>query len=52
MVANVERRTVPNIMVGKESVGGGDTIAELEETDQLIPTFRKFSKAIDISKKR
>ena len=36
------RRTVPNVLVQGKSVGGGDDVAELDETDKLINTFKKL----------
>jgi glutaredoxin len=30
------RRTVPNVMVRGRSIGGGDDVAHLDETDTLI----------------
>lgn len=34
------RRTVPNVLVQGKSIGGGDDMQELDETDKLIETFK------------
>lgn len=36
------RRTVPNILVGGKSVGGGDEIAALDQSDELVSTLRQL----------
>ncbi|KAJ4990527.1 glutaredoxin [Stagonosporopsis vannaccii] len=36
------RRTVPNVLVQGKSIGGGDDMQELDETDKLIETFKKL----------
>lgn len=34
------RRTVPNVLVQGKSIGGGDDMQELDETDKLIETLK------------
>ena len=36
------RRTVPNVMVIGKSIGGGDQVQELDETDTMIETIKKL----------
>jgi len=36
------RRTVPNVLVQGKSIGGGDDMQELDETDKLIETLKKL----------
>ncbi|KAJ4301763.1 hypothetical protein N0V90_003857 [Kalmusia sp. IMI 367209] len=36
------RRTVPNVMVIGKSIGGGDQMQELDETDTMIETIKKL----------
>ena len=36
------RRTVPNVLVQGKSVGGGDDVAALDETDALVSTFKRL----------
>ncbi|KAF3003728.1 hypothetical protein E8E13_009354 [Curvularia kusanoi] len=36
------RRTVPNVLVQGKSIGGGDDMQELDETDKLIETFKSL----------
>ncbi|RMZ72681.1 Monothiol glutaredoxin-7 [Pyrenophora seminiperda CCB06] len=36
------RRTVPNILVMGKSIGGGDDIEELDQTDTLVSTFKQM----------
>ncbi|KAF1923847.1 glutaredoxin domain-containing protein [Didymella exigua CBS 183.55] len=36
------RRTVPNVLVQGKSIGGGDDMQELDETDRLIDTLRSL----------
>ncbi|KAL1592542.1 hypothetical protein SLS59_009634 [Nothophoma quercina] len=36
------RRTVPNVLVQGKSIGGGDDMQELDETDKLIDTFKSL----------
>ncbi|KAI9840628.1 MAG: hypothetical protein M1837_001397 [Sclerophora amabilis] len=37
------RRTVPNVLVSGKSIGGGDDVAELDNTGQLIDKIRKMA---------
>ncbi|KAL1597817.1 hypothetical protein SLS60_008304 [Paraconiothyrium brasiliense] len=39
------RRTVPNVMVIGKSIGGGDQMQELDETDTMIETIKKLGEA-------
>lgn len=34
------RKTVPNVLVYGKSIGGGDDIAELDSTSQLVPKLQ------------
>ena len=36
------RRTVPNILVNGKSIGGGDTIASLDQSDNLATTLKQY----------
>lgn len=36
------RKTVPNIMINKKSIGGGDEIAELDARKTLIDKFKSM----------
>jgi glutaredoxin-related protein len=36
------RRTVPNVLVNGKSIGGGDDIAELDETKTLIEKLKNM----------
>lgn len=36
------RRTVPNVLVQGKSIGGGDDMQELDETDKLIETLKSL----------
>lgn len=36
------RRTVPNILLVGKSIGGGDDMEELDQTDTLVSTFKEF----------
>ena len=45
------RKTVPNILIQAKSVGGGDDIQQLDETDKLIDTvLRMGGKRMSITK--
>jgi hypothetical protein len=47
------RRTVPNVLVKGFSIGGGDDVAELDESGALEASLRKFAgKAILSVEKR
>ncbi|KAF1965333.1 glutaredoxin [Bimuria novae-zelandiae CBS 107.79] len=37
------RRTVPNVMVIGKSIGGGDQMQELDETDTMVETIKKLA---------
>lgn len=37
------RRTVPNVMVIGKSIGGGDQMQELDETDTMIKTIKNLA---------
>jgi hypothetical protein len=39
------RRTVPNILLIGKSIGGGDDMAELDETDTLASKFKEIGGA-------
>jgi glutaredoxin len=39
------RRTVPNILLVGKSIGGGDDMAELDETDMLASKFKEIGGA-------
>jgi hypothetical protein len=36
------RRTVPNVLVQGKSIGGGDDMQELDETDKMIETLKSL----------
>jgi len=36
------RRTVPNILLIGKSIGGGDDMEELDETDTLVAKFKEI----------
>ncbi|KAH7088835.1 thioredoxin-like protein, partial [Paraphoma chrysanthemicola] len=36
------RRTVPNILLVGKSIGGGDDIEELDQTDTLVGKFKEI----------
>lgn len=36
------RRTVPNVLVSGKSIGGGDTIASLDQSDNLASTLKQY----------
>lgn len=36
------RRTVPNVLVSGKSIGGGDDIAALDQSDELASTLRQM----------
>lgn len=36
------RRTVPNILLMGKSIGGGDDMEELDETDKLVAKFKEM----------
>lgn len=36
------RRTVPNVLVLGKSIGGGDDIEELDQTDALVNKFKEL----------
>lgn len=36
------RRTVPNVLIQGKSIGGGDDMEELDETDTLIAKIREL----------
>jgi glutaredoxin len=36
------RRTVPNVLLIGKSIGGGDDIEELDETDTLVKKFKEI----------
>jgi hypothetical protein len=36
------RRTVPNVLVIGKSIGGGDDMQELHDTDTMIETIKKI----------
>lgn len=36
------RRTVPNVLIQGKSIGGGDDMQELDETDRLVDTFKSM----------
>jgi hypothetical protein len=45
------RKTVPNILIQAKSIGGGDDIARLDETNKLIETvLRMGGKRMSITK--
>jgi glutaredoxin-related protein len=37
------RRTVPNVLVNGKSIGGGDDVAELDETKSLARTIQAMA---------
>lgn len=37
------RRTVPNVMVIGKSIGGGDQMQELDESDTMLSTIKKLA---------
>ena len=36
------RRTVPNVLINGKSIGGGDDVAALDETDTLISKIKEM----------
>ncbi|OQD67286.1 hypothetical protein PENDEC_c040G07172 [Penicillium decumbens] len=40
LAQNTGRRTVPNVLVNGKSIGGGDDIAALDQSDELASTLR------------
>ncbi|KAF2248867.1 glutaredoxin [Trematosphaeria pertusa] len=46
------RKTVPNILILGRSIGGGDQIQELDETDKLIDTVKSMASARVIEAER
>lgn len=34
------RRTVPNVLVNGKSIGGGDDVTALDESDELVSTLK------------
>ncbi|BFZ55867.1 hypothetical protein PYCC9005_002908 [Savitreella phatthalungensis] len=45
------RRTVPNLIVKGQSLGGGDEVAQLDADDTLVAAVRKLAPRVDISRK-
>lgn len=45
------RKTVPNLMVGRHSLGGGDEVAQLDADDAIATAIRKHDRDIDVAKK-
>lgn len=39
---NTGRRTVPNVLVNGKSIGGGDDIAAMDQSDELASTLRQM----------
>ncbi|KAJ5761918.1 uncharacterized protein N7511_005300 [Penicillium nucicola] len=42
LAQNTGRRTVPNVLVSGQSIGGGDSIAELDQRDELVSKLRQL----------
>ncbi|KAJ5112177.1 hypothetical protein N7532_000222 [Penicillium argentinense] len=42
LAQNTGRRTVPNVLVNGKSIGGGDDIAALDQSDELASTLRQM----------
>lgn len=42
LAENTGRRTVPNILVGGQSIGGGDDVAAQDEKGELAATVKQF----------
>jgi glutaredoxin len=44
------RKTVPNVLINGQSIGGGDDIAELDTTDTLIKKVKSMTgkKLLDV----
>jgi glutaredoxin len=42
LAAKTQRKTVPNVIVGGHSIGGGDEIEILHENGELIETIQKY----------
>lgn len=42
LAETTERRTVPNILVSGKSIGGGDDIVALDQSDELASTLRQM----------
>lgn len=36
------RRTVPNVLIQGKSIGGGDDMQHLDDTDTLVETFKSL----------
>lgn len=36
------RRTVPNVLVNGKSIGGGDDVAELDDSDELVKKIKEL----------
>jgi hypothetical protein len=46
------RRTVPNILINGVSIGGGDDVAEMDNSDELIEKIKDLGqKKIDVRRK-
>lgn len=42
LAQNTGRRTVPNVLVNGKSIGGGDDITALDQSDELASTLRQM----------
>lgn len=42
LAENTGRRTVPNVLVNGKSIGGGDDIAALDQSDDLASKLRQL----------
>lgn len=53
LAQNTGRRTVPNVLVSEKSIGGGDDIAALDQSDELASTLRQMGGKwiVDVSHK-
>lgn len=42
LAENTNRRTVPNVLIGGRSIGGGDEISSLHEEGELVDKVRSL----------
>lgn len=45
------RSTVPNLVVGKQSLGGSEEIVELDKSDKLVEAMMAKSKSVQVKRK-
>ena len=42
LAKTTKRKTVPNVLVGGVSIGGGDDVVDMDERDQLVGKIREL----------